>query len=60
MEYTATLPQKKQLNYESYTIGAEAKIKINETRGDYFFLPYCHALGPFFLHLPKGETILRY
>ncbi len=27
--------------------------KINEARGDYFFLPQCHALGPF-LHLPCG------
>ncbi len=40
-----------QLNFESYAIGAEGKIKINEARGDYFFYPNVTLWGHFFFAL---------
>ncbi len=45
------------MEFESYTIGAEGKIQINEARGDYFFDPNVTVLGHF-LHLPSDRLVL--
>ncbi len=36
------------------------KVKNNEVQEYLFFLPQCHARGPFFLHLPQSPKIQVY
>ena len=43
----------------SYIIGAEGKIKINEARGDYFFTQMSR-FGAIFLHLPHNDYSRKY